>query len=1086
MDGCVSLASQDRENIVTYVSGTEEYNVKLKIESGYLDTSMLHCFCSCPYFAEDDFCEHIWATIIYVDKNILTQDFVNTVNDLGKKYGVELVDWEDVFDAEVQQKQYIQSLGWRKQLFVALKEPPPKNTPIKASQSQRIWYALNFENITHTDKIEIDLISQKLRKNGTWGVLRHFNPPFYSYDGSQGYPDDAEELELLETNNSEDHYNDRYGSYGRGSSDSRISIDLNSRAIVPILKKLCQTGRLTSYKPQIFNQLPSKNDYFEDRTINWGGDKSLNFVIALELDDSKKSAHKTDGPHYLLKGFFKSDDETIGFDEIESPITTSFIIHNKAVKLVNIDDCFPWVQAIRGSGNKILIPAKEVPEFISHLYQSSHAPFAIIPEELDWPTLELDFKPKVILIQDASLPPQNLYCKIKWQYGDSDFPISELGKGDIVDLSEKNRIARCFDKEEKSLALIDSLGFRRSTHTGIDFEIAKDQLLHVTEILTSEGWAVYLGRKKVVPHVAFDGIVSSGIDWFELTGKFSAEDASAELPEILTAIKQENDFLTLSDGNVFVIPDHLRRKLGAIARFGKTKDGSLRFNRSQTIILDTLLEEQGNIQVDADFKKISKNISKLSGISAKKEDPKFKGKLRDYQRDGLGWLYFLNQFKFGGCLADEMGLGKTVQILALFSLLKHKSKTKKTKPSLIVVPRSLVYNWQQEIAKYTALTCLDYSNPDRTKTRKNFGDHDLIITTYAILRRDITFLKDIDFSYAVLDEAQAIKNGASQSAKASRLLHADHRLCLTGTPVENQIDDLWSLFEFLNPGFLEGSSIKAYLKSASQNTHHQSLEMIAKAIQPFMLRRTKDKVAKDLPAKTEQTLFCELPPSQRKEYDRLKDFYRLSLSKKAKDVGFQKTKIHVLEALLRLRQAACHPGMIDAKLANTDSAKISLLLEHLDEIIRNGHKVLIFSQFTKMLALVQTALDKNQYTYEYLDGKTKNRQQKVDRFQSDPSCQVFLISLKAGGVGLNLTKAEYCFILDPWWNPAAESQAIDRAHRIGQENHVFAYKIIAKDTVEEKILALQNQKRELFDSIVTANGSFMKNLSSQDLELLLS
>ena len=359
----------------------------------------------------------------------------------------------------------------------------------------------------------------------------------------------------------------------------------------------------------------------------------------------------------------------------------------------------------------------------------------------------------------------------------------------------------------------------------------------------------------------------------------------------------------------------------------------------------------------------------------------------------------------------------------------------------------------------------------------------MILTTYGTITRDAVHLKHIRFDYCILDEAQAVKNASTLSAKAVRLLKADHRLALSGTPVENHLGELWSLFEFLNPGMLGGSSV---FGGAGRNPDAPTRSILAQALRPFILRRTKGQVAKELPAKTEQTLYCDLEADERKHYNELRDYYRDKLLKNVAGDGLQKSKFQVLEALLRLRQAACHPGLIDKARVKQPSAKIDALLEQLDQVLEEDHKVLVFSQFTSLLAILRDRLDAAKVTYAYLDGRTRDRQAKVEQFQTDPNTKLFLISLKAGGLGLNLHAAEYVYLLDPWWNPAVEAQAIDRAHRIGQTRQVFAYRLIARDTVEEKVLELQKTKRDLADAIITADNSVMRNLTRDDLELLLS
>ncbi len=403
----------------------------------------------------------------------------------------------------------------------------------------------------------------------------------------------------------------------------------------------------------------------------------------------------------------------------------------------------------------------------------------------------------------------------------------------------------------------------------------------------------------------------------------------------------------------------------------------------------------------------------------------------------------------------------------------------------MVVPKSLVFNWKQEAARFTPkLTLLDHTGAGRAQPGEHFEDHDLVVTTYGTLRRDALAFKDRRFDYVILDEAQAIKNAGTESAKAARLLAADHRLALSGTPVQNHLGELWSLFEFLNPGML--GSAAAFGPSATRAADEDARGLLARAVRPFVLRRTKEQVARDLPARTEQTILCEMDPAQRRLYDELRDHYRASLLGRIARDGLGRAKIQILEALLRLRQAALHPGLLDRARRGESSAKLDALLPQLAEVREEGHKALVFSQFTSLLDIVRARLDVAGVRYEYLDGKTRDRAARVERFQGDPECLLFLVSLKAGGLGLNLTAAEYVFLLDPWWNPAVEAQAIDRTHRIGQTRPVFAYRLIARDTVEEKILELQQTKRALAESIIAADDGLIRTLSREDLELLLS
>jgi SNF2 family DNA or RNA helicase len=413
------------------------------------------------------------------------------------------------------------------------------------------------------------------------------------------------------------------------------------------------------------------------------------------------------------------------------------------------------------------------------------------------------------------------------------------------------------------------------------------------------------------------------------------------------------------------------------------------------------------------------------------------------------------------------------------------------RPSLVVAPRSLIFNWRSEAQRFAPeLRILEHASPQRSRNHEDFTNADLVLTTYGTLRRDAALFAAAEFDYAILDEAQAIKNASSQSAKAARLLRARHRLALTGTPIENHVGELWSLFQFLNPGLLGGSAtrIPGWLKAAGApgDEGKNARAIVGRVLRPLILRRTKAEVARELPERVEQTIVCELEPKQRAIYDELRTYYRESLLKRVDDAGMGRSKMHVLEALLRLRQAACHPALINALHAGAGSAKLDALISELTVLIEEDHKVLVFSQFTSFLALLRVELDQRGIHYEYLDGRTRDRAERVRRFQEDPSVSLFLISLKAGGLGLNLTAAEYVFLLDPWWNPAVEAQAIDRAHRIGQERTVVAYRLVARDTIEEKILQLQSHKQALADAILTEDNSVLRQLTREDLDLLLS
>ena len=461
--------------------------------------------------------------------------------------------------------------------------------------------------------------------------------------------------------------------------------------------------------------------------------------------------------------------------------------------------------------------------------------------------------------------------------------------------------------------------------------------------------------------------------------------------------------------------------------------------------------------------------------------------LRPYQLRGWSWLRFLSEHAMGAVLADDMGLGKTVQTLAALMAEREAG------PALVVAPTSVLRNWEAEAERFAPeLRVAVFHGQKRAEllVQLRAGELDLLITSYAILRRDIESLNEVSFRTVVVDEAQAIKNANSMTSRAVRRLRAHHRIALTGTPIENRLTEIWSLMEFLNPGlFGTRKGFEERLAGPAAQGNQQALSAIRTRIRPFVLRRLKQDVADDLPARSETVLHCPLSEEQQVGYKAVRHAAMVGLEQDpstASDKNPGNRRMQVLAALTRLRQVACHPGMLPGGSADAASGKLDRLMELLPRLIESGHKALVFSQWTSLLDLVEPRLETAGLSFVRLDGSTRNRATVVNQFQTDEGTGIFLISLKAGGTGLNLTAADHVFHLDPWWNPAVEAQAIDRAHRIGQTRPVFAYRLIAQNTVEEKILALQDQKRELAASIISADTGILSGLTTEDVEMLLS
>ena len=624
------------------------------------------------------------------------------------------------------------------------------------------------------------------------------------------------------------------------------------------------------------------------------------------------------------------------------------------------------------------------------------------------------------------------------------------------------------------------------------FAADSQQALSAIEKFHEFGWEVLLENLRVnASSKTSISVDSSGIDWFEVNAKVSIGDFDIGIEEIIKASRSRNNYIKLSDKDLVLLPTKWMERLRLMSDIGEVSDGKVRVRQSQLMWLEELLADTEDVSLDQKYSESKEKITKLSGIKPMLPGTGFIGKLRDYQSEGLGWLNFLRDVGFGGCLADDMGLGKTIQVLAL--LEQHRNlKDGSCGVSLIVAPKSLVDNWILEANKFVPnLKFIAYWGSDRHEILEDLSQYDVLVTTYGSMLRDVKKLVDINFDNIILDEAQAIKNHRSLTAKACRALAATNRLALTGTPIENSMSDLYSIFDFLNPGMtthlLRASFDSSGSGDASSELALSSGEFIKKGFRPYLLRRTKEEVLSELPSKTEQVIYCEMLVEQRELYDKFKVHYQVSVSKGIKEKGLNRIKMHFFEALLRLRQIACHPGLVENRYSKVASGKMDILIAELEELHAAGQKVLVFSQFTGLLKLIKSRLLKRKIKNFYLDGRTRKRQEVIDQFQDSPDPSVFLISIKAGGVGLNLTSASYCFIVDPWWNPAVESQAIDRIHRIGQHKPVNAYRLITKGSVEERIAQLQEQKKGLVEDFISANDSgFFKSLSAEDIDFIFS
>jgi superfamily II DNA or RNA helicase len=583
--------------------------------------------------------------------------------------------------------------------------------------------------------------------------------------------------------------------------------------------------------------------------------------------------------------------------------------------------------------------------------------------------------------------------------------------------------------------------------------------------------------------------VSSGVDWLNLDMKFESGGAVVREEELRACLEHGRRLVQLEDGSYAPIdPEKVGDVLTRMAEIYATAGMKDKLPLSQAGRVQDLLKMVQNAKVSASAKTLFAKIEDIDEIPSVAKPRTLKADLRPYQKDGFSWLVFLHELNSGGILADDMGLGKTVQAIAL--LLWAKSKYKR-KLNLVVAPTSVVPNWEREIAKFApGLKTVVWQGPNRSQRAPELEKADVMITSYALLRRDEELLQALDLRYVILDEAQHIKNPMSQTARSAKKLSSERRLALTGTPIENRLSELWSIFDFVSPGLL--GTLKTFEERIARPIDRGDMDTAQRlrgTIKPFVMRRLKRDVAADLPDKIEQEMIVPLAEEQSKLYKQVLGQVRKSVLSEVEKKGVSKAQIQILAALTRLRQVACDPRLMklpDTDFDADDSGKLGALREIIDEAIDGNHRVLVFSQFVSMLDHIRAALDTDGVQYEYLDGSTKNRIDRVDRFNEDTNVPVFLISLKAGGTGLNLTGADTVVHFDPWWNPAVEDQATDRAHRIGQTKNVNVYKLIAAGTVEEKILELSAKKRELVSNVLSTEGSPLKGLTKADVENLFS
>jgi superfamily II DNA or RNA helicase len=1047
--GSVYILNHSALHVDARVSGTRQYLVRLTLSPNSFGVA-----CTCPYFDDQDECKHVWATILAADSH----NYLSSVDQGGPmRY---FLDEEALQELRLNQDEVPRPKpkeAWQQRLSEVTTTVRYSRASDRVTwpEGRELFYVVNAQS---SPTLQLELDFRERNKKGDWGKIKKAS---IHQNQIPKIPDAGDRQILSILSGAKETY---WSSYSGIELPNPAAISSTLQHV--LLPTICETGRCV-YRPT-----DNRDDL---KQIHWDDSTTWRFWLVVERFEDE----------YIVRPFLRNASTQIEF--AKAPVVTDAIVIGTDYRAAKFESggARTWVNALRNAG-ELRIPVRESQELIAQLMDLPSIPNLELPVELHFERVTFPPVPHLSVKKPeydyGKL--RHLEAKLWFDYEGVKIDYFDNRAG-VYDRVRDRYLERHQESEDQALTFLNSLGVKKGSEYQEKLRLTSRSLPGVVKTLLANGWRVEAEGKLYRQPNSSSLSVSSGIDWFELHGSVDfGDDLQVRLPQLLAALRRGESVVALGDGSFGLLPEEWLQRYGLLASLGVTEEDHLRFQRTQTGVLDALLAARPEITSDETFARVRQEWQKFQGIKPVKEPNGFVGQLREYQREGLGWFDFLQAFKFGGCLADDMGLGKTVQVLALLEARRNG----KSRPSLVVVPRSLIFNWQQEAARFTPkLRVLTHTGSERIKGHTHFGNYDLILTTYGTLRRDVVHFNDVEFDFLILDEAQAIKNAGTETAKAARLLKGQHRLALSGTPIENHLGELWSLFEFLNPGMLGSSSVFQFSTNPARKPDEETRVMLSRALRPFLLRRTKQQVAKELPEKLEQTIYCEMDEWQRKQYDELRDYYRKSLLDKISLQGINRSKIQILEALLRLRQTACHPSLVNRKVDDDrPNAKLDVLLPRLNEVNEEGHKAIVFSQFTSFLSIIRRRLEEEGVVYEYLDGQTRNRGVAVERFQRDPECKLFLISLKAGGQGLNLTAAEYVFLLDPWWNPAVEAQAIDRAHRIGQTNRVFAYRLITRNTVEEKVLELQSTKRDLADAIINADNSLIRNITGEDLKLLLS
>jgi SNF2 family DNA or RNA helicase len=820
----------------------------------------------------------------------------------------------------------------------------------------------------------------------------------------------------------------------------------------------------------------------------------LNIDLALQVN-LKQSSYEITGKLYLNEKAYPLDLLNIKFHY--------FLFYNGVMHLVENLQYLKVIEVFKQHNNKISLHESEYENFqrtvLAKLEQNIRINYAYLKPATLKQRLENNFdgvSGKIIYLSDSG---DYILITPVVRYGNVEVPV--LSQQQIYSVDARGNP---FSVQRDELAELNFISLLARQHPFFEEQMQQECFyLHKKRFLDSgwfldafEQWHIQgitilgfgdLKDNKLNPNKAKIRIeILSGEDWFDTDIDIKFGKQKVSLKYLHKALRNKSKFVQLGDGTVGILPEEWIQKFEGYFNAGEVVEEVIRTPKVNFAVISCLYEDEMlSRELKLELASYHEKINDFNAITKVEVPETLQGTLREYQKQGLNWLNFLDEFGFGGCLADDMGLGKTIQVIAFILLQQQRGKQP---TNLIVVPATLIFNWQEEIKKFgPTLNVHTIYATDRIKTFKIFDEYDVVLTSYGTLLNDLKFLKDYRFNYVFLDESQTLKNPSSQRYQSVALLKSRSKIMLTGTPLENNTFDLYGQLSLACPGLLGNKQHfkDQYAMPIDKFKDSRKAMELQKKVSPFILRRTKRQVAKELPDKTEMVIYCEMGDEQRKVYDSYRNEYRRYLmSQEQEDLGRQ--SIHILKGLTILRQICDSPALLknDVFYGNS-SAKMDVLMEELESKAAQ-HKILIFSQFVSMLDLIQNELQLRGISFEYLTGKTKDRAAAVHGFTAREDVRVFLISLKAGGTGLNLTEADYVYLVDPWWNPAVENQAIDRAYRIGQKKNVVAVRLICPDTIEEKILNLQESKRTLVEDLIKTDGNLLKSLTKTDLLELFS